>query len=129
MKANELRLGNYLQDREGRLCKVENLGDESFNIIGIDAPAIKGGLTSLPCRPITLTEEWLLKLGFAKTQMGFCVRYKHIEIYLSHDFKRLCLTFSSVDFSRIWLENKWTEVHQLQNLYFVLTGEELTIRP
>ncbi len=65
IKANELRIGNYLYDREGRLCKVGLITtDRDSHPRGFEAPAIKGGMTALPNKPILLTEEWLLKLGF-----------------------------------------------------------------
>jgi hypothetical protein len=71
-------------------------------------------------QPIPLTEEWLFKFGFRKyssTQFDkgnfwtianhnetkhFGMWCNHLEIYIKY-------------------------VHQLQNLYFALTGEELTI--
>ena len=63
-------------------------------------------------RPIPLTKELLLKLGFKK--MGekafFC---NGVQIYFSNNSFEV-ENFGDVDF-----------VHQLQNLYFVLTGGEL----
>ena len=67
IKAIELKIGNYLFDREDRLCKVESI-DVAFidSIVGepFKAPAIIGGLTALPHKPIELTETWLEKFGF-----------------------------------------------------------------
>jgi hypothetical protein len=65
MKASEYRLGNLLQDSEGRLCKVTKLSTEEHN--EIRALAIDGAITSLPNKPIPLTEEWLVNLGVRRT--------------------------------------------------------------
>ena len=59
MESTELRIGNLLHDREGRLCKVEELYTNEFK-----APAILGGMTSLPNSPIPLTKDWLVENGF-----------------------------------------------------------------
>ena len=49
MKANEIRLGNYVFDNLGGTLKIKGINTES------DLSHLK---------PISLTEEWLLKFGF-----------------------------------------------------------------
>ena len=83
--------------------------------------------------PIPLTKYWLLRFGLEKREQGVC-DYFHIGINeLTHDWL----------FDLVWLkkiEGGYEDfpfyrngkfiiryVHQLQNLYFALTGEELTI--
>ena len=119
MKATELRIGNYLQDREGRLCKVEELSSREGER-GVYASAISGPTTGLPNRPIPLTEEWLLKkFGFEKYHNNlFVLGNISVHFYMLHEYY-----FISFNHRHIVLDN----VHQLQNLYFALTGEELTI--
>ena len=53
MKANELRIGNYVMD-------------ENYNILTITHEDFMGvnGDGGLPLRPIPLTGEWLVKFGF-----------------------------------------------------------------
>lgn len=69
--------------------------------------------------PIPLTEEWLVKLGFERIESitqkdGLTIRgRKNFEVYV-HDYNKD-------------LRIEW--VHQLQNLYFALVGEELKAKP
>ena len=112
MLASELRIGNLLEDDIG-------------NIIVIDEDSLPYIVTKwIKCHhPIPLTEEWLLKFGFYlvevfDTKIYFIKSLKQIEIRVYED--------GGIDFGT---ENEWlTElkyVHQLQNLYFALTGKEL----
>ena len=118
MKANELRIGNCicksLQSGNGRklfqkinahdLLRIED--DKLFNY-----------------EPIPLTEEILLKCGFKLSHKGFTYDKKRLSICLPCDsykngrvyFNSWCISEKSID-----------SLHQLQNLYFSLTNEELT---
>jgi len=73
-------------------------------------------------KPIQLTEEWLLRFGFDeqpftydKDKLSICLsgsQYKNGRTY----FNSWCI-----------LESQPMFVHQLQNLYFALTNQELAI--
>lgn len=106
MKANELRIGNYILDNLGGILKIKSISTES------DFSHIK---------PIQLTEEWLLKFGFE--WKNFAMRNGRISIRNSDNKYHIHLTNEAA--STITIQIKY--VHQLQNLYFALTGEELTI--
>lgn len=120
MEAKELRIGNILIDRENRLCKVEELSKGEFR-----APAIYGGLTSLPNSPIPLTEEWLVKFGFEKV-----IGWDDMEFWRRPDWRKC--GFSLLKQLQGYEDDGYGKilpyVHSLQNLYFALTGEELTIK-
>ena len=70
------------------------------------------------CKPIPLTEEWLLKFWFISNP--YEDRYEKGSIHIE------CIKTKGETY--LWIENMphIKYVHQLQNLYFVLTGEELT---
>ena len=127
IKANELRIGNYLQDRENRLCKVESI-DIAFiySIVGeaFKAPAIYGGLTSLPHKPIPLTEDILLKCGAWTSDWDNNSSYRigiSLDYILAINLELNTFQLGDLDLTQI------KYLHQLQNLYFALTGEELNI--
>lgn len=120
LKATELRIGNYLFDRNNRLCQVKELGES------ITAPAIKGARTSLPNKPIQLTEDILLRLGFEK---GFH-RYGLENCGLKcHKSLKENYWIVSQGFGMQFTElTEIQYIHQLQNLFFSLCGEELTFK-
>jgi hypothetical protein len=145
MKANELRIGNYVTDDDGvsiySVARVEtwNNGDD-FNVYVLELGRKERYLEG-DFKPITLTEEWLLKFGFNKIvydseETGYSVEYNlevNKDIFISYLDDFSCAIFASEerrskDFGVL---PKWEAiryVHQLQNLYFALTGEELTFK-
>ena len=140
MKANELRIGNYVKgvsdnytDRENKLGEyifpVAVIGKDFVKLdIGFDAlesyenrPIISYLLSDL--KPIPLTEEWLLKFGFEldyESHWSSTQEFLLLE-QLGDSYIKLCDGHFHDS-----IEMKF--VHQLQNLYFALTGEELKIK-
>lgn len=72
--------------------------------------------------PMLLTEEWLIKFGFISNP--YSDRYELGEFHIEHNAERGYSIFWH-DKTGVTIEN----VHQLQNLYFSLTGEELKLNP
>jgi hypothetical protein len=134
MKAEELRIGNLimlendlLPETKGEIYKVAGFQSrfdlsfpDSTGVIFLDH--IKSIRTYNQFDefviPIPLTEEWLLKLGFDPEEDGYV-----------HPEEPLFIIDS--DLSHIWDASytgaKIDNIHQLQNLFFALTGNELTI--
>lgn len=126
IQANELRIGNYLQDRDGSLCRVEGISKEVNK--EIDAPVVGSARTALPHKPIPLTEEWLIKFGFTKED-GRCVwimKLPDFDATLQQwgDNKEISVCRSGIAAYHV----ASNYVHQLQNLYFALTGKELELK-
>ena len=63
MKPTDLKIGNYLLDKEDRICMVEGL---SKLIHDCRIYAVKGATTTMPIRELPLTRQILLDSG-AKT--------------------------------------------------------------
>ena len=116
MKANELRIGNYFEDGEGRLCSVDVISRDSEDT---RITAIHGALTTFPIKPIPLTEEWLLKFGFETKDKVF---------WDAGNFRVGQDRWGGYDYVNRRVDIDLKYVHQLQNLYFCLTGIELTIK-
>lgn len=114
MKSNELRIGNYYLSFGVDLKQVETLHKDKILI---------------DFTPIPLTEEWLLKFGFIHSKLFDCDLFTsswnfHISV-LSGEYQ---LNYKESAKSQ-WIPLiKIKHVHTLQNLYFALTNEELTLK-
>lgn len=116
IKANELRLGNLILNRHNEIDIVADRTFQDFRYPKMDG--------DYGYRGITLTEEWLLKAGFNKQSLSgmhncFVIKRKnnyHFTLYESEN---------SYNINNRMLEVDIKYVHQLQNIYFALTGEEL----
>lgn len=110
MKAEELRIGNLFQDKYSKdIFKVLEL---SKGVIVFDYV----NMENWQAESIILTEEWLFKFGFKKSEAAFTNK-----IFIRHPFKGKFEIRISDGLRN--LEIKY--VHQLQNLYFSIIGEEL----
>lgn len=119
MKASELRIGNYII-LDGEQTQVDQIG--SF----FDQHMVEY-INSRPLaavKPIPLTPEWLERFGFERVLHDERDWYNYplglinpLNNYEDHGY------MMSGEFD---LDIRY--VHQLQNLYFALTGEELTIK-
>ena len=122
MDAKELRLGNYIKYSGS----IFGNGDGIVYAIQDDLIIIHNGNTLYldELKPIPLTEEWLVRFGFVYCKNYDEYRYKEktnwFGIFKSENDDWL---FEKPNMSSVVL----TSVHQLQNLYFSLTNEELTI--
>jgi hypothetical protein len=115
MKATELRIGNWVEiqgleskiilvDTEGCICENEYCEDFENNNI------------TQNLQPIPLTEEWLLKFGFEYSDLnGDSGLWKIPPFQIYGKYNQFIYDYR--------LDVNY--VHQLQNLYFALTGEEL----
>ena len=113
MKTNELRIGNYI-GQDGNILIVEKIDIQNNIGCSLFEKAKGQHVNSGNKYFIPLTEEWLLKLGFYECHGWY--RKNNLEIYKVKNYLY-------IPRFNIGLEH----VHQIQNLYFALTGEELTI--
>jgi len=128
MEAKELRIGNiihqeasFLFDRSPEKTTTKAEYKEKDVIVTSE---VLLNFNERFYEPIPLTEEWLLKFGWKEIdEKLYCRRWrlKRVDIYkmVSGDYP-FYFRYNQED-----LQVK--SVHQLQNLYFALTGEELTL--
>jgi hypothetical protein len=110
---NELRVGVYILYCE----KVFKVDAECINMHW-------GDDLDDAYRPIPLTEEWLLKFGFEKQIDDYYYFYGY---YASFDADLPMWFGQEGCCQKETIKENIKYVHQLQNLWFGLTGEELTI--
>jgi len=119
MKSTELRIGNLVYPFKDTPKKALGVG-ANILVAFTDSQFLDCEIHQI--EPIPLTEEWLLKFGFQKG--GFDYLKNNLEISKLNNgiFDAYCTDLESFVFIS---EIKY--VHQLQNLYFALTGDELTV--
>ena len=110
IEVNELRLGNYIY-KLGNVMQVEN---ETFRNVSA---------MLFPYDPIPITEEWLLNFGFEKVPDGWYMFGEKDDIKFDISYITDCVIY----FYCCGRTRTLKYVHQVQNLYIALTGEELTL--
>ena len=146
MKATELRIGNLVM-AEGVIAQVDSIGTD-FVSVNVDGQESKlydtGSINGIP-----LTEERLVKRGF--TKLWHLSRYEYV-LYISELLNIECVSDYEKDGHNLKLKVRMvvspdTYVgdeephsvnylsilhidfeHQLQNLSFALTGNELELK-
>ena len=116
MKSIELRIGNWVEHNQPKRGYYTTVQESTFSV----------NVEKL-FKPIPLTEEWLLKFGFKEVFMVDEVWGYYIGDFIYVNSGQI--RFNDEEDGAILInENQLQRVHQLQNLYFALTGEELTIK-
>lgn len=118
MKANELRIGNLVMynDQNTGLIPTPVQIDISDLIL------IQNGVNECVYNPIPLTPEILEKAGFKNRYNKNCFLYKDKIGGWEYQFNGDIFSVGEQV-----IKNRLQYLHQLQNLYFALTGEELNI--
>lgn len=127
MKANELRIGNYIQDYYNTKIFVVKTVDSTLEYLDLsDGKTHSNHITNL--KPIPLTEDILLKCGFLLSTPNQYIKHQHwynetTDIEFNHLL--MCSIYEGnghVGVSHV------KYLHQLQNLHYALTGQELAIK-
>lgn len=121
LKENDLRIGNFIKVisstktfdsyiTQAKGYDIVRIEEKSFNYWNYE--------------PVILTEEWLLKFGFEK------IIESNESNFTNGVYNLFTNSLGEVNFY-FFKEGDWYQkidyVHQLQNLYFALTGSELTV--
>lgn len=158
IKPNELRIGNYILTHDPKehygedevwdgvewknsellqfTSKLDevfvNEGEKNFGNNHNDVEKATCVLKPTMLRPIPLTEEWLIRFGFEREE-GRWTWKKNIyneettlptslQLWSGNDFISVCRSGIGA------MDCPCEYVHQLQNLYFALTGKELELK-
>jgi hypothetical protein len=124
MNISELRIGNYIQDKDGNIETVSKLFHQDYLSKINDDPYEDY------YNPVPLTEEWLLKLELIKNKTLFELPKEIQETRSDDNGIGTCAFFYNKRLNR-WMDCHSRVcidfVHQCQNLVFVITGKELKI--
>lgn len=138
MEAQELRIGNivkiddeYLGPIEGKVTSLNEKAEVEL-LLSVN----KGNLGYCRCGsddifPIPITEELLLKIGFKKENEHIAVKPdKNCLVHFPNHFitgEYFVIAFARLPGMLSTIPIK--HLHQLQNAYYLVTGEELEIKP
>lgn len=133
IKPNELRIGNIIGWRTGFggliIGQAFEVHADKIAISSAVPEGEEGGqgfMKIAGIEPVPLTPEWLERCGFLAHKNGLLVAN---GVFIEHKPPRFVTLFYSDGTSYARPMGKHIEyLHQLQNLYFDLTGEELTIK-
>ena len=119
IKANELRIGNYIQT--------------AYDVVAVDRKLFEVGDFENKLHPAPLTEEWLMKLGFKKRESFNFDYYERIIPITTFRIQQSERSFTvNENCTYAFMDGVFlaeiAHIHQLQNLYFALTGEELILQ-
>jgi hypothetical protein len=119
MKASELRIGNWIAH--------EPTIDDWEEIIVRPGTIIQCEISPDSFMPIPLTEEWLLKFGWELDHES-----NDLKSFINYKLDLDAINFSpsrNEFYYNCWEDSKCPKyVHQLQNLYFAFTGEEIVVK-
>lgn len=133
MKANELRIGNWAK-YSFKQGIVDRISQDNCDIV-TDNMIIKVSYDDL--EPIPLTEEILLKCGFKERlfdwyELEYNTDYEEesekMKIAYNCGSKRFAVyDANEEDYIAVFTAKRVHYLHQLQNLFYALTNEELQI--
>lgn len=125
MEAKELRIGNYVLGISNTTEIIEVI---DYDAVDTDNHA---GLLYNQIEPMPLTEDWLIKFGFYTDSDSW---FFSLDFDGKQETFKVCPLYSNDGFNGMFSVlscqaciKKILHVHQLQNLFFSLTGEELIV--
>ena len=126
METTDLRIGNLVSYKNEDIVVVDAVSKDFILTLGlfkISTPDIE---------PFPVTEQWLLDFGFVKKHVNFRTQSNPTAynggILKLNDFT-IYLDKAEIEWAyRATVLDAPKYVHQLQNLYFALTQEELILK-
>ena len=140
MESKDLRIGNYISctdfecmdevptELSEKYDKVLRIYDNVIQWNSISDDISYYSATDINyVDPIPITEEWLLSFGFKKSAAE---KYRKFSFVIDWWYDSNKYMYGWIDFDNVLLapDIKIEYVHQLQNLYYALTGEELELK-
>ena len=132
MKTTELRIGNIVNAYKVGVCRVDGIESDILISTANDEYIPINDVEGIP-----LNEQWLFNFGFKEVIVGSFIKesegatlivyiidgvgeciFKHYSSYSEND----------IDAVNVVCLLPVSHVHQLQNLYFTLTQEELILK-
>lgn len=137
IEPEELRVGNYVDLPNWGTSIVKQIDGEGFvTVVPLMISHGDIGKVIEEIKRIQLTEEWLVRFGFVKNEYSVNgVQYSEPYFHPSLEAKGWLVNWNE-DFGWVihLIQSSYNmipvgTVHRLQNLFYLLTGEELKSEP
>jgi hypothetical protein len=120
IQAKELRIGNYLLNYENKVIRINKWDfvgyrDNYGNIYSFDKS-----------NPIPIDEKWLTDFGFRDLNYVFVLNASRKKLLVNWSTRIVSSNIRNGFYLNKYKHIKY--IHQLQNLYFALTGKELQLK-
>ena len=118
LESRELRIGNWVSMAQYGVQQISSYNIYKLNLMELGT---KVADYYYLIEPIPLTEEWIVKFGF---YFAGHEKRTFLQVYVKDGVKLRLSNSGILYYQNIPIKT----VHRLQNLYFALTGEELTLK-
>ena len=122
MKPANFRIGNFVETPDG-IQPIIEISQHAVYTADFKS-------TWAEIKPIPLTEDWLKIFGFERkdnpNNTPSWIWIKKGQVWFYQDWKGCDFYINS--FINTYSQKEVKFIHELQNLYFALTGEELTLK-
>lgn len=136
LQAKDFRIGNFVE-YDNRVFEIDSISNDFPTLNSIEFGV--GVVDWNNLQPIPLTENWLLDFGFEVKNFDYTTPISECKVVtltlIPHDEQHssltVCVTQKDEDFFEVnenVILSDISFVHQLQNLFFALSGEELQIK-
>lgn len=135
MEANELRIGNYVKfttEDKSFVSQIYQFNDGLTKVTsGTYSASIGYPYKGVSVEPIPITEEILLKCGFEENYRSKTrVNYDHKDfMFIGYDINLSGIDNAATGLRYYGSHIKVNYLHDLQNAFKVLTGQELIYTP
>jgi hypothetical protein len=121
MEAKNLRIGNIVRSKINGVSKVEQVGS-SINSNYVGGRSLDGNYWENSYMPIEINEQWLIDFGFVNVTDNEYPNYNlgHYTCMRRNGKTNICNNHGFI--------NELKYVHELQNIFFALTGRELELK-
>lgn len=136
IKDTELRKGNLILlsvNYKDNIHKVDEIYTDEIKVTSIEDGGCFPRMIMSSCNPIPITPEWLERCGFE--YLPFSTDISMFSFYKKSETFELIIVNDGINCEYkhgvFYYEDEHhpvEHVHQLQNIYFALTGEELQIK-
>jgi hypothetical protein len=123
MKPEELRIGNIVN------CKINNtvIIINAITAFGINQEYGYSRFNYTEIEGTSITNKWMEKIGIADYENSYYIQLDKSDDIRAYYSEKMGLVMIKGGYTTISWYKHIRYIHQLQNLYHALTGEELSI--